>query len=100
VIDKFANGVATSIKSIDLHAPSYQDPATLARTINRYVDSVAAFKEAARQGYVIKSTDVVARELQLAIPSGSMSTAQRAAINTATARAQGLGVRVLVTPVP
>jgi filamentous hemagglutinin len=47
VIDKFNwdTGVATSIKSIDLTAPSYQNMSTLSNTLNGYVNSVAGCYE-------------------------------------------------------
>ena len=99
VIDKFANGVATSIKSIDLSAGTYQNVGSLTRTVNGYVDSVAAFNGAARPGAAITASDITARQLQLAYPAGSMSAAQQAAIDVATARAQGMGVNLITTPV-
>jgi hypothetical protein len=44
VIDRFVNGTATSIKSIDLSAKSYQSMTTLNRTVTGYIDKVAAFQ--------------------------------------------------------
>jgi len=41
--DRFSNGVATSIKSIDLNAPTYQDKGRLTAKLNKLVDEVAAF---------------------------------------------------------
>ena len=43
VIDRFVRGVGTSIKSLDLRAATYKNPAALARTLERYVDKVAGF---------------------------------------------------------
>src|SRR5271169_6768422 len=42
-IDRFENGVATSIKSLDLEAPTYQSVSTLSRTLTNYIDKVADF---------------------------------------------------------
>ena len=64
-IDRFANGVATSIKSIDLGAKTYQNLPTLAYTLRGYVDSVANWPGLARPwswapaipGYLIKGRD-------------------------------------------
>jgi filamentous hemagglutinin len=43
VIDRFARGIATSIKSLDIGAASYRNVATLTRTLNGYVDDLAVF---------------------------------------------------------
>jgi hypothetical protein len=99
-IDRFANGVATSIKSIDLNAATYQNVGSLTTKLNGYVDSVAGFNGATLGTVEIKASQITARQLQLAVPSGSASAAQQAAINAATVRAQGLGVNLTVTPFP
>lgn len=102
VIDRFQNGVATSIKSIKLSAPTYQDAATLARTVKRYVDRVAAYQGQVRPwgGVTIQPGQITARELQLAIPGGNIPAAQQAVLNTAAQRAQRLGVQLTVIPIP
>jgi RHS repeat-associated protein len=101
-IDTFdsASGTATSIKSIDLNAASYQNTATLTSRLNGYVNSVAGFNGANWAGVSIDSSEITARQLQLAIPPGSASAAQQAAINAAAARAQTMGVNFITTPVP
>lgn len=102
VIDRFdsATGVATSIKSIDLNAATYQNAAALTSRLNSYVNSVAGFNGAHFADVPINAADITARQLQLAIPSGSISAVQQAAINAAVARAQSMGVNFIVTPVP
>jgi hypothetical protein len=100
VIDQFANGTATSIKSIDLTATTYQNAAALSSRLNGYVDAAAGFNGASWGGVSIDASQITARQLQLAIPSGSASAAQQAAINAAAARAQGMGVNFIVTPIP
>ena len=96
----FANGTATSIKSIDLNAASYQNTATLTSRLNSYVNSVAGFNGADWADVNIGASQITTRQLQLAIPPGSASAAQQAAINAAAARAQTMGVNFIVTPVP
>lgn len=85
-IDRFANGVATSIKSIDLNASSYQNAAALTSKITGYIDSVAGFLQdgAAKQvgSTVVRAEEITARELDLAIPPGA-SPSQLAALNYA-----------------
>ena len=46
----------------------------------------------------IEPSAISKRVLSLAIPKGSMTAAQRAAIEAAKARAEGLGVDLTVTP--
>jgi CDI toxin restriction endonuclease-like domain len=86
-----ACGTATSIKSIDLNATTYQNIGSLTSKLNGYVDAVANFNGATFSGVAINSSQITARQLQLAIPSGS-SAAKQAAINAAATRAQGMGV--------
>src|SRR5580704_9753082 len=43
-IDNFADGIVTSIKSIDLNAAAYQNPASLTYRLNQYIDDVAEYR--------------------------------------------------------
>lgn len=98
-IDRFQNGVATSIKSLDLQAPTYQSATTLQRTLNGYVDSVANFQGRNWAGVTIRARDITARALDLAVP-GAGTAAQQAAINQAVAYGASRGVTVNVIPFP
>ena len=102
VIDVFdaTSGTATSIKSIDLGAATYQNVGALTSKLNGYVDSVAGFNGASWAGTDINAAQITTRQLQLAIPEGGASAAQQAAINAAAARAQSMGVNFIVTPIP
>jgi len=101
VIDKFLNGTATSIKSIDLTAKTYQDTAKLAGTLDKYVDKVANFNGARYGTDVVKGSEITARELQVAIPKGSMSAAQQKVFDAVAGRAAQLKqpVKLSVTQV-
>jgi RHS repeat-associated protein len=101
VIDRFLNGTATSIKSIDLTAKTYQDTEKLAGTLEKYVDKVSNFNGATYGNQTVKGSDIAARELQVAIPKGSMSAAQQKVFDTAAARAANLKnpVKLTVTQV-
>lgn len=94
VIDMFSYGIATSIKSIDLNAATYQDADRLAARIGAYVDRLAAFNNQNWSGFVINSKDISGRTLLLAIPKGSMTDAQLVAINGAQTRAAARGVKI------
>ena len=102
VIDRFENGVATSIKSIDLNAVTYQNAQTLGTRLNDYVDILAGWtgQTTPYGGVVIQPGQVAARTLQVAVPQGSMSAAQQAVFNAAAQRAQGAGLNFIITPIP
>jgi CDI toxin restriction endonuclease-like domain len=101
VIDKFLNGTATSIKSIDLTAKTYQDTEKLASTLDNYVDKVANFNGAKYGTQAVEGSEITARELQVAIPKGGMSAAQQKVFDAAAARAAKLPnpVKMTVTEV-
>jgi hypothetical protein len=88
VIDKIPDGIATSIKSIDLNAATYQNAAQLTYRLNKYVDEVVEFKGAKWSNDVVKLSDIRGRALSLAIPSGSMTAVQRTAIEAVRERAK------------
>jgi hypothetical protein len=76
-IDKFSDGVATSIKSIDLNAATYQDATHLAYRVRQYINDVSEFDGATWANYEVNSSEIKRRAVSLAIPKGSMTTAQR-----------------------
>ncbi|MGH6613388.1 LysM peptidoglycan-binding domain-containing protein [Sphingomonas sp.] len=99
VIDKFENGLATSIKSLDLDAATYQSGSTLTRTLNGYVDKVAGFQGRTWAGVRIRPQDVTGRALDLAIPH-SGSAAQQAIISQTVKYGASRGVAVNVIHFP
>jgi hypothetical protein len=96
VIDSFVDGAATSIKSIDLNAATYQDAARLTYRLNQYIDQLAMYQGGRLGTLVVDSADISSRTLSLAIPKGSISAAQAAAFEAATMRAQASGL--IITP--
>lgn len=99
-IDKFDNGVATSIKSVDLAAPSYQNPSALLSRLRGYVNKVASFTGGVRGDARIVATQVRERVLEVAIPQGAATPVQQAALDAAEQYAQTVGVVVKVVEVP
>jgi filamentous hemagglutinin len=67
-IDKFKNGVATSIKSMDLAAPSYADPAAITRVGQKFIDDVAAFKGRSWGGASVPGSQITGKAVEIAIP--------------------------------
>jgi contact-dependent growth inhibition (CDI) system restriction endonuclease-like protein len=87
-IDKIPDGIATSIKSIDLNAATYQDGARLTYRLNKYVDDLIEFNGASLADDEVESSDIDGRALHLAIPKGSMTEAQQRAVEAARWRAK------------
>jgi hypothetical protein len=87
-IDKIPGGIATSIKSIDLNAATYQDSARLTYRLNKYVDDLVEFNGANFANDEVKLSDIGGRALLLAIPKGSITMVQQRAIEAARRRAK------------
>ena len=102
VIDKFENGVATSIKSLDLRAASYQDTAALNRTLSGYIDKVASYNGTGPQGWagvIVPQSQIVGRTLDLAIPNAG-TAAQQQIISQAVLNGASKGVQINVIIYP
>jgi hypothetical protein len=100
-IDNFTNGVATSIKSIDLNAATYQDAARLTARLSKYVDQLANYEGGFLSNIVVESSKITGRVLNLVIPSGSMTATQREVIEAVRSRAllaNGPTVKIILTP--
>jgi filamentous hemagglutinin len=77
---------------------SYQSTATLSRTLNGYIDSVAGYNGTGPNGWAgvkIDSSQITGRGLDLVIPNAG-STAQQQAINQAVQYGVSKGVKVNV----
>jgi filamentous hemagglutinin len=98
-IDRFQDGVATSIKSMDLTTPSYANAEKITGMGRGYVDSVADFQGKKWGGVDIKPRDITARGLDLAVPAGATAAQQQALQSLITYGAQnGVTVRIVVVP--
>jgi hypothetical protein len=97
-IDDFTDGVATSFKTIDLDAATYQSPSQLSYRVNSYVDKLLAFNGKSYTGYEVLEEKITSRVLNLVVPKGSMTSVQKAVIDSAIERAKSLGIGFTVTP--
>ena len=100
VIDKLLDGVATSIKSINLLSLTYQNGTKLGSTLKRYVDKVAAFEGKDFSGQSITyGVDFTKRALELAIP-GRGTKLQQQIIQHALdyAKTKGVDLKVILFP--
>jgi hypothetical protein len=96
-IDRWENGVATSIKSIDLNAATYQDSARLTYRLNDYINKLTTYPGGRMGTMDIAASAIESRVLSIAIPKGSITPVQRAAIDAARVRARGLGIELIAT---
>ena len=101
-IDRFANGIATSIKSIDLGAASYQNISTLMNTVRGYINTMANYQGQPTRwsGVIIYPHQITARAVDLAIPASGVTPAQLAALQQLQRYASSLGVTLNIIPVP
>jgi hypothetical protein len=95
-IDRFVNGMATSIKSLDLTAPTYQNLGALASKVQGYINALANFQGAR----LITPHMITGRELLLAVPTGSGTPAQWGILRALQQAATNLDVILNVIRVP
>lgn len=101
-IDRFANGTATSIKSVDLTAKSYQTAGQLTSRLQGYVDKAAGFAKSnpvSWDGVTIRPGQVAARELEIAVQRGTATSAQQNALNQIVQYGAQRGVTVRIIPI-
>jgi hypothetical protein len=99
VIDKIPDGVATSVKSIDLQAATYQNDISLANRLLKYVEDVRDFDGVVWSNLDIQANQITGRAVQLIVPKGSMTTLQRAIIDQVReiAKRSNRPVEIIVT---
>jgi len=104
VIDKFTEAgkgllnSITSIKSLDLAAPSYQKPRAVLSKIRQYVKSLAQFTGTTYKGVGYAVLPGAAKTLELAVPKGATAD-QMKQITQAVADAAAQYVKVIVSTV-
>jgi hypothetical protein len=101
-IDKFPNGNAISVKSIDLNAVTYQNAQALSRVLNNYVDKLATWRGQPKSygGVTIQRRQIKGRTLRVIVPTGAMNATQESVFNAVAARAKSRRIKLIVTPVP
>jgi hypothetical protein len=97
VIDRWANGVATSIKSINLMAKTYRSGAKLRGRLVGMIDKLADFKGARWGGQRIRGGQIRKRRLLVAIPLTRLSPDQIVAMARAWRYGRSRRVRVRFT---
>jgi hypothetical protein len=100
-IDNFTDGIATSIKSIDLNAATYQDAARLTYRLNEYIDKLGEYKGGVLSNTEVSLSAISSRVLNLVVPRGAMTEVQGAAIEAVRMRAliaNRYPVKIVITP--
>jgi filamentous hemagglutinin len=100
VIDKFPEGLATSIKSIDLRAAAYANPARLRSMVHQYIDDVAAFRGAVHAKHTVRAQETGGRALELAVPLNAGTPEQMAVLEELLFYAEERGVTVIIVELP
>jgi hypothetical protein len=90
VIDKIPDGIATSIKSIDLRAACYQNRTTLIKRLSEYAGEVSEFVGGKLGNDVVKPSEIRRRALEVAIPRGTMTPKQREIVHAVRSWAKTL----------
>ena len=95
----FKDGVFTSMKSIDLNAPTYQNMEKLEKRLNSYLEKMSDWQGQRRPWgeHAISPSEVRERVLNIGIPNGSMTEEQAKIFEQIGKRAQELGVKVKLT---
>jgi len=99
VIDRFVKGVATSIKTLDLNAATYQNIGALTSKVQGYINTLANFQGAHLGEFRITADQISGRVLELVIPPGA-TQAQLAALQQLQQYAVNLGVTLNIVVVP
>lgn len=94
-IDNFANGVATSIKSLDIFAKSYQNLNSLASTLSGYVQQLANYSGGQIPGRIIQRGDIARKVLEVVLPKGNLTAAQQQVLLRVQQQAARDGVDVI-----
>ncbi|MBE0656370.1 MAG: hypothetical protein IH602_01705 [Bryobacteraceae bacterium] len=94
-IDNFANGVATSIKSLNIFAKSYQNLNRLASTLSGYVQQLANYSGGQIPGRILQRGDIARKVLEVVLPKGNLSAAQQQVLLRVQQQAARDGVDVI-----
>ena len=97
IIDKIKDGVATSIKSLDLGASSYQKGNNVFNTLKGYINKLADFTSAEVGGVkVTQGETYTSKVLELAVQTGKGTESQWNQINNAIQYALDKNINVTI----
>lgn len=79
--DSFVDGVATSVKSVDLGAATYQKASALRGALRGYIREIQAFTEYVLGKVSVSAEHITSRELVIVLEPGRMSAMQKAVLD-------------------
>lgn len=94
------SGTATSLKSMDLRAPSYASDARVESTLRGYVDSMTDYRGGRSGEFVINRLDIEHRSLVVAVPPDSLHAGHREIVDRLQRYASDNGVSLVVKEWP
>ena len=97
--DRWENGVARSIKTMDLRLKWYQDPANILKTGRGCVRKIVNFNGASMKGIKIKADQISERVLRVGVHP-EFTEAQESALKSLVTYGKQQGVKVEVFKVP
>jgi hypothetical protein len=97
----FKDGVFTSMKTMDLNAPTYPNMEALAKRLNGFVDKLDAWKGQRNPwvGRRIDADEINQKVLQIGIPNGTITPEQVKVFEQFGKRTSDLGIKVKVTAI-
>jgi len=96
VIDRFANGAAESIKSIDVTTKTGRNLSAFRSTLKGYVNKVANFEGGQLSGVRVKPTDITRRVLTVAVQDGKVTSPQQKVLNSIVKYGTGVDFEVII----
>jgi RHS repeat-associated protein len=98
--DNFEDGVATSVKTLDLGAPTYLDrPSAITSKLNGYTNKIAGFTEASGGDFTLRASMIDTKELGV-LTIGTPNAAQSSALRLAQQYAESNGVKFTLKSAP
>lgn len=97
VIDAFYNGVATSVKTLNVFAKQYIKDGAVGKQLTKYVDDLAKFEGRSWGGQTVKGSEISKKVLEVGIPKGaSEKVIEQITKATEYAKTQGVELNVRV----
>lgn len=94
-----ATGLATSDKTLNTAAKTYQDSGKITSQINKYIDQMDNFVSDGRKGkFELENKDIKSKEMQLTVPSSTTKKLMDA-IQKSIEYANSKGIKIKVTKV-
>jgi cytoskeletal protein CcmA (bactofilin family) len=100
VIDNFENGIATSIKSLDLAAPTYLKANNVTSKVKGYIDALTGYKGNFKWGAAdLRNMPVTGKVLKLAVPPNTANAAQLEALQNLVEYGRLRGITVTIVEI-